>query len=64
MSLVLKDVQAEWVQEQVLPVDNLVEVKAGVAVFGNDRLLDRILLFQRVHLVQLLRADKSVMFTF
>ena len=55
-----QNLQAERVQEQVFAIDNLIEVKARLTIFRNNRLFQTLLLFQRFYLIQLLRVDKGI----
>ena len=55
----LDDVQAQGMQEQVLPADRLVKVEASVASFGDDCLPGAVSLLQLLHLVHLLGVDEG-----
>ena len=46
LALMVEDLETKGMKEQVLPCNDLIEVKAGVAVFSYDSLFYLLLLFQ------------------
>ena len=65
LAVLEQDLQAQWVQVQVLSVDDLVVVEARVAVLCNYLLFYRVLLLQRSLLIKRLQVDECIRnFTF
>ena len=59
LPIIIEYLQAQGMQEEVLPIDELIKVKACVLVFGNDSFPLRNLLFEGFLPVHLLGAHKS-----
>jgi len=57
-----QNLETQRVQEQVLTVYSLIEVKARFGILRNNCLFYTMLLFQQFHLIKLFRVNKSIVY--